>query len=284
MIIAISGAGGFIGKSLGKFFIAEGFEVRSIGRISRLTTTVEITTLLEGANLVINLAGAPIIGRWTKTYKQNLYESRIVTTSKIVEAIKLMAVKPGLLISASAVGIYSQEGSNSETNFQLANDYLGEICKAWEKEAEKAIPDTRVIITRFGIVLGKQGGALEKMLPLFKLGLGGKIASGKQGFSWIHIDDVVNAINSLIGNTDLSGVFNFTSPGLTDNKNYTRVLSRVLKRPAFFTVPLFALNILFGEGSIAVAGGQFAPPNHLLNAGYSFRFPDLEGALMDITS
>ncbi len=284
MIIAISGAGGFIGKSLRTFFIAEGSEVRSLGRISRLTTTVEITSLLEGADVVINLAGAPIIGRWTKVYKQNLFESRVITTSKIVEAIKVMKVKPGLLISASAVGIYSQEGSNYETNFQLANDYLGEICKAWEKEAENAIQDTRVIITRFGIVLGKQGGALVKMLPLFKLGLGGKIASGKQGFSWIHIDDVVNAINYIIGNKELSGVFNFTSPGVTDNENYTRLLSKVLKRPAFFTVPHFALNILFGEGSVAVAGGQFAPPDHLLNAGYRFRFPDLEGALKDITT
>ena len=195
-----------------------------------------------------------------------------------------MKTKPGLLISASAIGIYSQEGTNTETNFRLANDYLGEICKAWEMEAGKANPGTRVIITRFGIVLGKQGGALARMLPLFKLGLGGKIASGKQGFSWIHIIDVVNAIQFIIENTKLSGVFNFTAPGVTDNASYTRIISRVLKRPAIFTVPLFALKLIFGEGSVAVAGGQYALPKHLLDAGYTFRFPDLESAIKDITA
>lgn len=283
MIIAISGAGGFIGKNLKMFFLAKGYEVRNIPRISYVTSVEELTRLLTGVDAVINLAGAPIIGRWTKAYKQNLYDSRIVTTSKIVEAINAMEIKPGLLISASAVGIYAQEGLNTETNFRLANDYLGEICKAWETEAGKAIPGTKVAIARFGIVLGKQGGALAKMLPLFKLGLGGKIASGKQGFSWIHITDVVNAVMFIIENK-LSGVFNFTAPGVTDNVSYTRVLSKVLKKPAFFAVPLFALKIIFGEGSIAVAGGQFAPPRHLLDAGYNFRFPDLESALKDITT
>jgi len=284
MVIAISGSGGFIGKNLHAFFTAEGYEVRGIPRISKATGNAELVSLLSGTDVVINLAGAPIIGRWSKAYKQELYDSRVITTGKIVEAINSMGKKPGLLVSASAVGIYAREGTHTETNFRLANDYLGDICKAWETEAEKVIPGTRVAIARFGIVLGKQGGAMAQMLPLFKLGLGGKIASGKQGFSWIHISDVVNAVNFIIGNKSLSGVFNFTAPGITDNSSYTGLLAKVLKRPAFFTVPAFALRILFGEGSIAVAGGQFAPPNHLLAAGYRFRFPDLEGALTDITA
>jgi hypothetical protein len=193
-----------------------------------------------------------------------------------------MDTKPGLFISASAIGIYSQQGEQIEKKFQVADDYLGEICSAWELEAKKAKPVTRVAITRFGIVLGKDGGALKRMLPLFKLGLGGKIASGKQGFSWIHITDVLKAMEFIIGNKQVSGEFNFTAPEVVDNQLFTKVLAGVVKRPALFSIPAFALQALFGEGAVAVTGGQFAPPNHLLNEGFEFSFPELEEALRDI--
>jgi uncharacterized protein (TIGR01777 family) len=282
MLIAISGAGGFIGKQLTLFLQSKENEIRSIARIHYDTPVAEVALQLAGVDVVINLAGAPVIGRWTKAYKKNLLDSRIITTRKIVEAIGIMDKKPGLLISASAIGIYSQEGEHTENNFQLADDYLGQICSAWELEAKKAKPLTRVAITRFGIVLGKDGGALKRMLPLFRFGLGGRIASGKQGFSWIHVYDVVHAIYFIIGNKKAEGEFNFTAPQIVDNSKFTSLLAGKLRKSAFFTVPLFALRLVFGEGSIAVAGGQFVKPQHLLEAGYEFDYPELSKALDDI--
>jgi len=201
-----------------------------------------------------------------------------------LEAISLMDQKPQLLISASAVGIYSQEGEQTESKYQIADDYLGQICAAWETEAKKAIPFTRVAITRFGIVLGKEGGALKRMLPLFRYGLGGKIASGRQGFSWIHIYDAIHALEFIIENKKLSGEFNLTAPNVVDNRKFTQVMAKMLRKPAFLTVPAFALKLLFGEGAIAVTGGQFALPKHLLDEGFQFSFPDIKLALDDLTS
>ena len=282
MIIAITGAGGFIGKQLISFFQDKGNELRRLPRMHAGTRAIDISKLISGVDVIINLAGTPIIGRWNEAYKKSLFDSRIITTSKIVEAIDLLDTKPRLLISASAVGIYSGEGEQTESSFKMADDYLGQICSAWEQEAQKAVPLTRVAVIRFGIVLGKGGGALKKMLPLFRLGLGGKIASGKQGFSWIHSTDVIRAVQFIIENEKAKGEFNFTAPEVVNNAQFTKVLAKVLKRPAFFAVPSLALKILFGEGSIAVTGGQFAPPKHLLDVGFQFSFPDLKGALRDI--
>ncbi len=282
MIIAVSGSGGFIGKQLTLFLQSKQNEVRAISRINENTPVAEVARQLSGVDVVINLAGAPVIGRWTQAYKNILFDSRIITTRKIVEAISLLDKKPQVLVSASAIGIYSQDGEHAENNYHLADDYLGQICGAWESEAKKATPFTRVAITRFGIVLGKEGGALKRMLPLFRIGLGGKIASGRQGFSWIHVYDVVHAIYFIIGNKNAAGEFNFTAPDVVDNNKFTKVLAAKLGKPAIFAVPSFALKLAFGEGSIAVAGGQFAIPQHLLEAGYEFNFPELSKALDDI--
>jgi uncharacterized protein len=283
MIIAISGAGGFIGKQLSSFFKNKGSEIRRIPRIDERTQVHELASLLSGVNVVINLAGAPIIGRWTAKYKNILFDSRIITTRKIVEAISMLQIKPELLISASAVGIYAPDSEQTESRYSVADDYLGEICSAWELEAKKVVPFARLAIIRLGIVLGKEDGALARMLPLFKLGLGGKIASGKQGFSWIHIDDLKQAILFIISNNQLTGEFNFTAPEVVDNSKFTRVLANVLRRPAFFSVPEFALKLIFGEGVIAVTGGQFAIPEHLLKEGFKFSYPDLEQALKNVS-
>lgn len=284
MIIAISGASGFIGKQITIYFHSKRNEIWHIPRILSATPVEELAKFLSGSDVIINLAGAPIIHRWTKTYKKIIFDSRIITTSKIVEAISLLETKPQLLISASAVGIYTQEGLHTENDFSKADDYLGQVCTAWELEAKKAIPYTRLAIIRLGIVLGKNGGALKRMIPLFRLGIGGKIASGSQGFPWIHIYDVVQALQFIIENQKLSGEFNFTSPKIFDNKKFTKELAKVLKKPAFLTVPSFALKLMYGEGASAVTGGQYAQPKHLIDAGYCFSYPDLRDALQDITS
>jgi uncharacterized protein (TIGR01777 family) len=284
MIIAISGSGGFIGKQLISYFQAKGNEVRSISRINEGTPADEITRQLSGVDVIINLAGAPIVGRWSKKYKKVIFDSRIITTRKIVEAISMMDQKPKLFISGSAVGLYSPVGEQTEDKYRIADNYLAKICSAWELEAKNAIPFTRVAISRFGIVLGKDGGLIKRMLPLFRFGLGGKIASGRQGFSWIHIYDVIQVIEFIIENPKLSGEFNLTAPDVVDNGKFTKVLSKMLGKPALFAVPAFALKLLFGEGSIAVAGGQFAFPKHLTDEGFCFSYPDLKSALDDITS
>lgn len=284
MVIVISGAKGFIGKNLVVFFKSKGFLVRNLPRINTGTPVDDLAKFLTGVDVIINLAGAPIVGRWTKAYKKTLYDSRIITTRKIVEAIALLDIKPGLLISASAVGIYAPQGEQTERNFIKADDYLGEICSNWELEAKKAEPFTRVAITRFGIVLGKNEGALARMLPIFRQGLGGKIASGRQGFSWIHIEDLVQAFKFIIDKKNISGEFNFTAPDVVDNSQFTRLLAKAVRKPAFFRVPSFALSILFGEGALAVTGGQFAPPRHLLDEGFQFIFPTLQEALEDIVA
>lgn len=282
MLIAVTGAGGFIGKKLSSYLKSRGNEMRSLPRVNEDTSPAVLAEALSGVDVVINLAGAPIVSRWTKEYKKMLFDSRIITTRKIVEAINLLERKPELFISASAVGIYAPEGEQTEFKFEMADDYLAEICSSWEKEAKNAVPFTRVAIIRLGIVLGKDGGALQRMLPLFKLGVGGKIASGRQGFSWIHITDLVRAIQFIIENPKASGEFNFTATEVVTNEKFTKVLAGILNRPALFTVPAFALKLIFGEGAIAVTGGQFAPPKHLLDEGFQFSFPKLEGTLLDI--
>jgi uncharacterized protein len=282
MVIAVTGAGGFIGKKLSSYLKSRGNEMRSLPRVNEDTSPAVLAEALSGVDVVINLAGAPIVSRWTKEYKKMLFDSRIITTRKIVEAINLLEKKPELFISASAVGIYAPEGEQTEYKFKMADDYLAEICSSWEKEAKNAVPFTRVAIIRLGIVLGKDGGALQRMLPLFKLGVGGKIASGRQGFSWMHITDLVRAIQFIIENPKVSGEFNFTAPEVVTNEKFTKVLAGILKRPALFAVPAFALKLIFGEGAIAVTGGQFAPPKHLTDEGFQFTFPELKGALTDI--
>ena len=282
MIIAISGARGFIGRQLTSFFIAKGFEVRSLPRINASASADEIALFLKGVDVVINLAGAPVIGRWSEAYKKVMLESRIITTRTIVDAIARLEKKPELLISASAVGIYNQDGEHTERQFRVADNYLSQICLAWEAEARKAAPLTRVAIIRLGVVLGKEGGALKRMIPLFKMGLGGKIASGKQGFPWIHIYDVVHAVQFIIENRRLSGEFNLTAPKIVDNNYFTKALARILRRKAFMPVPALALKIVFGEGAITLTGGQIVIPDNLLREGYHFCFPDLTAALEDI--
>lgn len=283
MVIALTGAGGFIGKRLSSYLKSRGNEMRSLPRVNEETSPSVLAESLAGVEVIINLAGAPIVGRWTKAYKKMLFDSRIITTRKIVESINLLEKKPELFISASAVGIYAPEGEQTEYKFKMADDYLAEICNSWEKEAKNAVPFTRVAIIRLGIVLGKDGGALQRMLPLFKLGAGGKIASGRQGFSWMHITDLARAIQFIIENPKVSGEFNFTAPEVVTNEKFTKVLAGILNRPALFTVPAFALKLIFGEGAIAVTGGQFAPPKHLLDEGFQFSYPELESALRNIT-
>ncbi|CAM3818440.1 TIGR01777 family oxidoreductase [Arcobacter cloacae] len=278
--IAITGASGFVGTSLKKYFSALGYKIVSISR-DILNDNKKLEETLNQTDIVINLAGANIINRWSESYKKLLYSSRIETTSKIVNAINSVQNKPKLLISTSAVGIYDNKTTYDE-NGSYSNDFLSNLCQDWEKEAKKAKNETtKVSIFRFGIVMGKDGGALQKMITPFKLGLGGTIGDGKQAFSYIHIEDLLNAYKFVIEN-EFEDTFNLTAPVPTTNKGLTLALGKTLKRPTILPVPQFVLNIIFSEGARVLTDGQSAIPKKLLDLGFKFRFKTIEETIEDL--
>ena len=278
--IAITGASGFVGTSLTKYFSDLGYKIIPISR-EILNDKQKLEDTLNSTQIVINLAGANIINRWSESYKKLLYSSRIDTTSKIVNAINSAQNKPKLLISTSAVGIYDNKTTYDE-NGSFSNDFLSSLCQDWEKEALKAKSETtKVSIFRFGIVLGSDGGALQKMITPFKLGVGGIIGSGKQAFSYIHIDDLMAAYKFVIQN-ECEETFNLTAPVPTTNKGLTLALGKTLKRPTILPVPEFVLNLIFSEGARVLSDGQSAVPQKLLDLGFEFKFKTIEETIENL--
>jgi len=274
MKIAISGATGFVGKHLIDFFSKQNIEIVPITRDKLKLNDNEFKDYLEGVDAIFNLAGAPIIKKWSESYKKVLYSSRIDTTEKIATAIENLEKKPKVFISTSAVGIYANRAVYSEDNFEYADDFLSKLCQDWEAKALSVKDITKVSIFRFGIVLGRDGGALKQMLTPFKLGLGGNIGSGKQGFSFIHIDDLINAYDFVL-KRELEGVFNLGSPEPTDNAGLTKALGKALNRPTFLPLPEFVLNIIFGEGARVLTDGQQMLPKRLLDEGFEFKYKNI---------
>lgn len=277
--IAITGANGFVGTTLTHFFEDLGYKVLKITR-DDLQEQKRLENKINQSNIVINLAGANIINRWSEVYKKELYSSRIDTTKKIVEAIESVISKPELLISTSAVGIYDNKRTYDEYNAQFSDDFLSTLCQDWEETAKKA--SCRVVIFRFGIVLGHNGGALEKMLTPFKFGLGGPIGSGKQAFSFIHMSDLKNAFQFAIENVALHDAYNLCATIPTTNMGLTKALGKTLHRPTFFTVPEFALKLQFGEGAKVLTDGQSVIPKRLEDAGFKFQFQSIEATIEDL--
>ncbi|KAA3598827.1 MAG: TIGR01777 family protein [Candidatus Scalindua sp. AMX11] len=283
--IAMSGASGFVGSHLTKAFHSENYEVLPLGRKDFTLAPEVLAERIDGTDILINLAGAPIIEKWTETYKETLYKSRIDVTRKLVYACSLVNQKPKLLISTSAIGYYATEGTHSEENHVKANDFLGNLAGDWEQEALKAGKrGIRTVIFRFGVVLGKDGGALKKMLFPFKLGIGGTIGDGKQPFSWVHIDDLLRAYQAVIENTAYEGIYNLTAFNPTTNKGLTVALGKALCKPTFFRVPKFALRLKLGEGSQILTKGQNVIPKRLMDSGFTFLFPEIETAVSDCVS
>jgi len=240
---------------------------------------------LDGADAVINLSGESVAGgRWTPERKLALIKSRVDTTRALIAAIAAAAEKPLVLVNASAVGFYgtSPQGDSTE-DAPRGTDFLAALCGQWERDARDAEKlDVRVVMTRFAVVLGQGGGALAKMLPPFKLGLGGPLGSGRQPFAWVHIDDVVGAILFALDDARLTGPVNVAAPDAKTNAEFTKALGRALHRPAFLPVPAFALKLALGEMSGMLLGGQRAVPKKLLERGYTFRHPTLDGALASL--
>jgi uncharacterized protein len=319
MIIAISGSTGFIGKQLSDWLLQSGNELIVISRDDFADGSNQLAKVINSADVIINLAGAPVLQRWNEKNKQLILSSRVDTTRLLVEAVQqnLPVHRPKVFISASVIGIYNDSDTHDEISMTsksqteddppvggmaipydlkknrlfadefstpLGTDFLARVCKAWEREtvALKEI-DLRLCTVRIGIVLGTTGGSLAKMLPIFKAGLGGSIGSGKQPFLFIHISDFCRAIEHLIMHQSSTGVYNLVSPELITNGQFTSVLSGCMHRHAFFTVPEFALKLIYGEASKMLAKGAFVNPTRLLDEGFQFQFPDISSALTDLT-
>ncbi len=296
MKLAITGATGFVGTRLVEKLYAEGHQLliltRSAEKAKKVFPAFEFPNLevatydnldLSGVDGVINLAGAPISERWTAEYKREILSSRQLGTKKIVEAISNANPKPTVLINTSAIGYYgTSETLTFEENSPSGTDFLAEVCQKWEAEARK-VQDlgVRLVILRFGIVLGN-GGALAKMIPPFKVFAGGPIGSGRQWFSWIHRDDLVNLIYTGLTNSSWQGVYNATAPNPVRMKELCQTLGEVLKRPSWLPVPNLALEILLGEGAQLVLEGQRVLPKAAESMGFQYQYPQLELALEEI--
>ncbi len=281
----MSGASGFVGSYLRKAIDEEGCDIVPLGRNDFSTGPEVLAEQMQNADVVVNLAGAPVIVRWTKEYKKTIYESRINITKKIVEACSVMNPKPKLLISTSAVGYYGSEGINTEDKYMKADDFIGHLAQDWEEEALRAgAIGIRTVIFRFGVVLGRDGGALKQMITPFKLGMGGTIGDGSQGFSWIHIKDLSRAYIFAIENSNCEGIYNLTAPNPTTNRGLTIALSKALKKSAFLHIPQSVLKLRYGEGADALINGQTVIPERLLESGFDFLFPEIDEAVRDCIS
>jgi hypothetical protein len=232
---------------------------------------------------IINLAGASIFTRWSKDHKKEIFDSRVLTTRNLVTALAA-GDRRQLFCSTSAVGYYGPRGEEELTEDSAPDaGFLGDLAKAWEAEALKAQDiGVRVVITRFGIVLGRDGGALAQMVPMFLKFVGGPIGSGEQWFSWIHQDDHARAFQFIQGNPGISGPVNFTAPNPVRNRELARALGRALHRPSFMPAPEFMLRLVLGEFAETLLTGQRVLPKRLLDAGFSFNFPTIETALADL--
>ncbi|NWG03903.1 MAG: TIGR01777 family protein [Syntrophaceae bacterium] len=300
MKILITGGTGFVGTQLTSRLVQDDHEVtilsRSIKKPEKITPGI---TFLEGDPTkkgswqeaiknhdgVINLAGASIFSKWTEEHKKAIRESRVSTTQNIVEGIPSRSEKPFTLFSTSAVGYYGFCGDEELTEESPhGDDFLARIAVEWEGEALKARDKgARVVITRFGIVMGEKGGALSQMIPLFKKYIGGPIGSGKQWFSWVHIKDLAEAFAFLLKHPEISGPVNVCSPNPVRNRDLAKALGRALHRPSFIPAPAFMVKLVLGEFGSVILEGQRVIPKKLLEKGFAFRYAEIDQALQSIT-
>ena len=280
MNIAITGATGFVGRHLSKTLAQDGHQITDLGRSDFRQGNDHLKQRLQGCAVVINLAGETINRRWTPDYKQRIFDSRIQTTRQLVAAMMALENKPKLFFSTSAIGAFCQERCYNEADAPDADDFLGRLSKDWEAAANVARDaGIRTLIFRFGLVLGHDGGLLLQLLPPFMLGLGGPVGGGRQHFSWIHVDDLVEAYRFVLDHPEMSGVYHLCAPTPVSNQVFAKTLGRVLRRPAIFPVPVALLQLIYGEGAEVMASGQCVVSDRLPGAGFRFRYPDLKQAL-----
>jgi uncharacterized protein len=290
MKVAIVGATGMIGRRLTTALLANGDEVLAISRRGQTVaaapgaawdpaTAALDPAVLADVDAVVNLAGANLgSGRWTAERKREIVDSRIITTTRLVEAIGTTG--PRTLINASAVGYYGEGEAPVDERAQAANDFLGETCVKWEAAALGAEPQgVRVVLLRNGVVLAREAAVLKRQLRPFKLGLGGPLGGGQQWWSWIHIDDVTGLIGFALAHPELRGPVNAVAPHAVRQRQFADALGHVLGRPTVLPTPRFALKLAMGEASAMALAGQHVIPRAATQAGYMFAYPDVEPAL-----
>jgi uncharacterized protein (TIGR01777 family) len=277
--VAITGSTGYIAGELIKEL--KDYEIIRLIKEDFKLDKQQLSEKIASADVIINLAGYPIIKRWTKSNKRKIYASRINTTSKLVDTISLLNKKIHL-INTSATGIYSEEGIHDENSTSFSDGFIFKVLMDWEREAMKAAsPLIKLTIIRIGIVLSKRSIMIKKIVPLFKLGVGGKIGNGRQWMSFIHIYDLVNSIRFII-EKEMEGVVNITAPNNTTNNEFTKEIASLMHKPAFLTVPVFILKLIYGNGAKIIYSDNRVFPEKLLNQGFKFKYPDINSALEEI--
>ncbi len=295
MKVLISGSHGLVGSTLIKSLESDGHEVVRLVRhpptgASEIEWSPERYSIalarLEGFDAVIHLAGESIAeGRWNEEKKRRIRESRVKGTRLLSDSLANIKHPPKSFLCASAIGYYGNRGDEILTESSPpGDDFLAEVCVEWEKASEEAVQKgIRTVNLRFGIILDSKGGALAKMLPPFRMGVGGKIGTGRQWMSWIALDDVVGAIKRALTNETLSGPVNFVAPNPVTNREFTKTLGKVLSRPTLFSIPAFGARLAFGEMADALLlSSQRVEPERLKKAGYQFRYSELKGALRHV--
>jgi uncharacterized protein (TIGR01777 family) len=299
MKVLITGGVGFVGTQVSIRLLEKGHSVTTVDRSAQPrdytpegVRYVSADTTIKGPwqeevarqDAIINLAGASILGRWNKKRKKLLYDSRVLTTKNVVEAIPNES--GAISCSTSAVGYYGFRQDEELTEADApGDDFLAGLCVDWEREAQRAGDrGARVVITRFGIVLGKTGGALGQMIPAFKKFVGGPLGSGKQWFSWIHMEDLLQAFLFVLDRDVLKGPVNFCAPNPVRNKDLAKALGKVLSRPSFIKTPALTLRLALGEFGSVLLEGQKALPAKLLKHGFEFRYPKIGEALEEVIS
>jgi uncharacterized protein (TIGR01777 family) len=280
MRITILGASGFVGRHLSAALRARGEDVVA----ASLRDPARAAAACEGSAAIVNLAGAAVSERWTEAHKRDIERSRVDLPHAFIDALKHLDAKPAVFVSASAVGYYGTSVTATFTEKSPpGSNFLARVCVAWEAQAQRARDlGMQVAIVRTGIALGADGGALAKLLPIFKIGLGGVVASGEQWYSWIHIDDLVGIYLRALDGYD--GALNGTAPNPVKNREFTSALGAVARRPTFLPTPGFAISLVLGEGAAVVTEGQRVLPEATLASGYRFRYPTIDSALAAITA
>ncbi len=297
MNIFITGGSGFVGTDLSRYLLREGHSVIAVGRspghkldgnenfqyISADTTKKGVwQNALGQVDAVVNLAGINILRLWTDSYKTQIYDSRILTTRNLVEAMP--ADKGVTLCSTSAAGYYGNRGDEIlKEDARPGDDFLAKVCIDWEKKAYQAeAKGIRVVTMRFGVVLGKSGGPIKKMLPAFKFFVGGPMGNGKHWFPWIHMDDLISAILFILENREIKGPVNFCASEPVRNIDFAKALGNALNRPSFMTAPAFMIRLIMGELGASLLNSQRLSSDKLTRHGFKFQHPDINSALSEI--
>jgi uncharacterized protein len=278
MKIVVLGGSGFVGRALVPALRQRGDDVVT----ASLRDPARAAEAADGSDVVVNLAGAPVVGRWTEQHKREIARSRVDAPHAFLDALGRSERRPAAYVTASAIGYYGMSRTAVFTEASPpGDDFLARVCAAWEAEAARARDlEMRLAIVRTGLVLGRGGGALAPLLPLFRAGLGGPVASGEQWYSWVHMDDHVRIF--MLAIDGYAGTLNSTAPNPVTNRTFTRALAAAVHRPALFPAPAFALKLVFGEGASVLTEGQRVLPEATLAAGYTFLHPDIDEACVSL--